>query len=295
MLHVPYENMNEDLEDEDDDNEDQDSEIDEDNDDEDDESPYDLILFWMIPESIEGPYFHQTTANLFKYILEMKNEVGLLNDLKNERWVKDIDIGIKDANIYTTAVTIRFSLTKIGVKNVDNVILKFYVYVANLNSHGIPKNILDELKGIKSKDKLVFIDDSSTHQQELDDLNELLQKNEISPQAYERKVHLTNLLSEQQLHNNFYILLQEADEPEVSLFAKKALTVSTELPICIPDDSFKSFLALIGPRDCTFALITPKEFEVEDKGIAMQTRTGIQYTSRPISESVLSAWEQQKH
>jgi insulysin len=102
-----------------------------------------LSLLWQLPAEVA---LDQEThsASLVTYVLANGTQNGLAEELKREKLIEGLSVSVDPFSRECHLMSIDFSLTELGIKNLETVVLRTFQAIARLKESGVPRYIYDE-------------------------------------------------------------------------------------------------------------------------------------------------------
>ncbi len=102
-----------------------------------------LSLIWQLPREIA---LDQEThaASLVAYVLANETQNGLSEELKREKLIEGLSVSVNPFSRECHLMDIDFSLTELGVKQLETIVERTFQAIARLKETGIPRYIYDE-------------------------------------------------------------------------------------------------------------------------------------------------------
>ncbi|MBP7073808.1 MAG: insulinase family protein [Rhabdochlamydiaceae bacterium] len=102
-----------------------------------------LSMVWQLPETIALDQETHSTS-LVSYVLSNGTQNGLCEELKREKLIEGLSVSADPFSQECLLMSIDFSLTDQGVKQLDVIVERTFQAVARLKETGIPRYIYDE-------------------------------------------------------------------------------------------------------------------------------------------------------
>ncbi len=102
-----------------------------------------LSLVWQLPQEIAVDE-ETHCASLVAYVLSNGTQNGLCEELKREKLIEGISVSTDPFSKECHLMSIDFSLTEQGVKQIETVVERTFQAIARLKEMGIPRYIYDE-------------------------------------------------------------------------------------------------------------------------------------------------------